>query len=190
MDWGIPTNANKTTRINCSVHWSLDCSRRDSYRDGITLRKVKVLNTETLQWSTATDLSQPLYQAPVAVCDDHLYVLGMYTCSLTTLTESHKSGLGASVWEEVAAPPVTLTTCVSVHGQLLAIGGWGSDGKLTTAIHMYHRTTDSWEVISHMATPRRDCTAAVLPNNQLMVVGGYTSAHGPTDSIEFASIAI
>ena len=64
-------------------------------------------------------------------------------------------------------------TCVSIHGQLLAIGGRrDTDGKPITAIHMYNPTTDSWEVISHMGTPRRGCIATVLPNNQLMVVGG------------------
>ena len=64
-------------------------------------------------------------------------------------------------------------TYVSIRGQLLVIGGWrDTDGKPITAIHMYNPTTDSWEVISHMGTPRRGCIATVLPNNQLMVVGG------------------
>ena len=88
---------------------------------------------------------------------------------------------------------VTRTACVSIHGRLLAIGGWGGDETPTTAIHMtlYDPTTDFvWVVISHMATPRMNCIAAVLPNHQQTVMGGYTSAHGPTDSIEFASIAI
>jgi hypothetical protein len=55
---------------------------------------------------------------------------------------------------------------------------------------MYNPTTDSWEVISHMGTPRCDCIAAVLPNNQLMVVGGFTvaSLFLKTDSVEFASV--
>ena len=38
-----------------------------------------------------------------------------------------------------------------------------------------------------MGTPQRDCIAAVLPNNQLMVVGGYIGSDN-TDSVEFASI--
>ena len=62
------------------------------------------------------------------------------------------------------------------------MGGEGSDGKQTTAIHMYNTTTNSWEVISHMITPRRLCLVAVLPHNELMVVGG------DTDSVEIASI--
>ena len=162
------------------------------------LHTVELLNTETLQWSTAADLPQPLYEAPAAVCGDCIYILGesnMYTCSLSTLIQSCKSFLasirnrGARVWKETAAPPVRLTTFVPVHGRLLAVGGW--DKKPTTAIHMYNPTcTDSWEVISHMATPRWKCIAGIFPSNQLMVVGGYSSAStlSATDSVEFATV--
>jgi N-acetylneuraminic acid mutarotase len=161
------------------------------------LQTVEMMNTKTLQWSTAADLPQPLKFAPSSVCGDHIYVLGksnMYTCSLQALIQSSKKSFlasfrnrGARVWKEVAAPPVTKTTCVSFHSQLLVIGGKGSDQKSTSAVHMYNPTTDSWEVISHMGTPRYNCIAAVLPNNQLMVVGGYTGIVW-TDSVEFASI--
>jgi type II secretory pathway component GspD/PulD (secretin) len=41
-----------------------------------------------------------------------------------------------------------------------------------------------------MGTPRLDCIAAVLPNNQMMVMGGYTNEDivNSTDSVEFTSI--
>ena len=163
------------------------------------LQTVEVLNTKTLQWSTAADLPQPLWLAPASVCGDQIYILGvsniMYTCSLQALIQSRKLLLanfrnkGARVWKKVAAPPVTETTCVSIHGQLLAIGGMDSDRKSTSAIHIYNPTTDSWEVISHMGTPRSDCIAAVLPNNQLMVVGGYTTdSISASDLVEFAFV--
>ena len=165
------------------------------------LKTVEVMNTETEQWSTAADLPQPLWLAPAAVCGDHVYILGrsnkvMYTCSVLTLIQSCKSFLAsirnrdARVWKEAAAPSVMETTCVSIHGQLLAIGGLDSDEKSTTAIHMYNPTTDSWEVISQMGTPRCRCIAAVLPNNQLMVGGGNTGIayDTRTNSVEFATI--
>jgi N-acetylneuraminic acid mutarotase len=164
------------------------------------IQTVEVMNTETLQWSTAADLPHPLSYAQATVCGDQIYILGksnMYTCSLQALIQSHKSFLArfrkgsARVWEEVAAPPVTKTTCVSFHGRLLAIGGRYSDRKPTSAVHMYNPTTDSWEVISHMGTPRYWCIAAVLSNSRLMVVGGLSSEFAyddPLDSIEFASI--
>jgi len=94
------------------------------------------------------------------------------------------------VWYQPADVPVTLSTCASLHGQLLAVGGEDSDKKLTTAIHAYNMTANSWEIISHMATPRYQCLVAVFPHNELMVVGGYTPARRaePTDSVEMATI--
>ena len=39
-----------------------------------------------------------------------------------------------------------------------------------------------------MEIPRWQCMAAVLPNNQLMVVGGFTGEDfSDTDSVEFAT---
>jgi serine/threonine protein kinase len=160
------------------------------------IRTVEVMNTENLRWSTAADLPQPLKFGPIAVCSDQAYFLGksnMYTCCLQILLQSCKSFLpsfrnkGARVWKEVAAPPVTATTCVSIHGRLIAVGGKDSDEKPTSAIHIYNQTTDSWEVISHMGMPRWSCIVAVLPKNQLMVVGGFIGV-GPTESVEVASV--
>ena len=148
---------------------------------------VEVLNSETKQWSIAADLPQPVSHAPAAVCGDQIYIMGkaMYTCSIQPLLRSIRNG-SSRVWKEVSAPPVTETTCVSIRGQLLAIGGTDSYETPTSAVHMYNPTTDSWEVISHMGTPRKSCIAAVFPNNQLMVVGGYNTTFGTTNSIEFA----
>ena len=167
--------------------------------DESTLQTVEVMDIESLQWSTAADLPQPLPCAPASLCGNQMYILRefhMYTCSLQALIQSRKSFLaslrnrGARVWKKVAAPPVTDTTCLSIHGRLLAIGGKDSDRKPTSAVHMYNPATDSWEVISHMENPRCNCIAAVLPDNQLMVVGGVTVAglFLKTDSVEFASV--
>ena len=89
---------------------------------------------------------------------------------------------------QLADTPVTFSSWVALHGQLLGVGGRDSDNKQTTAIHMYNTTTNSWEVISHMATPRHRCLVAVLPHNELMVVGGV-KPHGKTDTVEIATIA-
>ena len=162
---------------------------------------VEVLNTDTLQWSTAADLPKALSYAPAAVCGDQVYVIGessMYTCSVIALSQSHRSFLAslmkrdAGVWKKVAAPPVTDTTCLSISGQLVAIGGKDVDEKLTAAVYMYNPSTDSWEVNSHMGTPRRHCIAALLPNNLLMVVGGHVKSGfvggSESDSVEVAII--
>ena len=124
----------------------------------------------------------------------------IFTCSLTSLLQScQPQSLGAQlktlsltstpkVWHQLADTPVTLSTCASLQGKLLAVGGKDSNDKYTTAIYMYNPTTNSWEVISHMATPRSRCLVAVLPHNELMVVGGSTHGGSRTNSVEFATI--
>ena len=183
------------------------------------LTTVEVMDTETLQWSTASSLPHPLVQASATLCGDQVYILGgfneienesksVFTCSLTALLQSCQSqSLGgrlknlslasrtkdlsrSEVWHQLADTPVILSTCASLHGRLLAVGGEDLRCEKVTAIHMYNTTTNSWEVISHMATPRSQCLVAVLPQNELMVVGGSTFGSGlsSTDSVEIATI--
>ena len=173
------------------------------------LSTVEVMNTETLQWSIADNLPQAMYWASATVCGDCIYMLGgqdkhwndvqsVYTCSVSALLQScvpsakveRTSLVGkASVWRQVTDSPVTRSTCESFHGQLLAIGGREDSGKPTTAVHMYNSITNSWEIISHMTTVRYRCFTAVLPSNQLMVVGGWSGEPSvKTDMVEVASL--
>ena len=162
--------------------------------DRYAIQTVEVMNTETLQWSTAAHLPQPVWVTPGAVCGDHVYILhsfkSIYTCPVSALIQSCRTRPPGVVWNKVAASPVTATTCVSILGRLLTIGGWDSNAIPITAVCMYKPDSDSWEVISHMAIPRYECIAAVLPNNQLMVVGGVTGGplYSETDSVELATV--
>ena len=167
------------------------------------LSTVEVMDTGTLQWFTA---SSPPHSQLAAICGDQVYMLGgkkysklLFTCSLAALLQSCKpQSLGArlktlslaskpKVWHQLADTPVIFSSWVALHGQLLAVGGKDSNGKKTTAIHMYNTTTNSWKVISHMTTPRQECLVAVLPRNELMVVGGWTP-DGETGTVEIATI--
>ena len=171
---------------------------------------VEVLNTATLQWSTADDLPQPTFCGSLLQAgDDHIYMVGAYdkdrrpiksvsACSLNALLQSCKpQSFGArravspspsQVWGRVADIPAIDSAYVFLHNHLLAIGGKDSGGKLIAAVRMYSPSTKSWEVISHMTTPRRKCYAAVLPDNQLIVVGGcIDDGYAKTDSVEIAT---
>ena len=179
------------------------------------LTTIEVLNIENHQWSTAVDLPEPLTHHSVTVCGDQLYMLGgahgsvstksVYTCSVRALLQTctHRPLIGifqralslsnssSGVWSKLPDLPVKESICVTLYGQLLAIGGEDSDNKPTTAVYMYNQATNSWNVISHMATARRRNFAAILPNNQLMVVGGQTKINGRwtySDSVEFGSL--
>ena len=179
------------------------------------LRTVEVMNIDTKEWSSAADLPEPLHGASITICHNRIYIIGgwndrgpiksVYTCTLTDLFLSCRSrSLGerlaqslsltspvrSNVWNKVADLPVIRSTCVTLHGRLLAIGGCDSKDTPTSDVHIYHPTSNTWEVISKMIISRRSCFAAVLPTNELMVVGGCTTSSysSKTDSVEIATV--
>ena len=164
------------------------------------LTTVEVMNTDILQWSTVSSLPQPIFDITATICGDRVCLVGgheeqgpsvimrfmitfdrsilhnydystksVFTCSLSALlTRPAKN----SVWDTITDFPVRDSTCVTLNGQLLAVGGRDSHNKDTNNIYSYDTKTNSWEVISHMPTPRHNCLVTVLPGNKLMVVGG------------------
>ena len=167
---------------------------------------IEVMDTETLQWSTASRLPFPLCYASATICQDRIYLLGydtdneprsVFFCSMADLRQSCRPpGVGAwlksltlkTVWKRVADLPVDISTCATLCGQLLAVGGKYRD-DYTTAIHQYNTATNSWEVISHMPTGRSEALVAVLPGNKVMVVGGYKeNGTSYTDIVEIATL--
>ena len=177
------------------------------YGEEITiLSTVEVMNTDTLQWSTASNLPHPLSDATATVCGDRVYLVGgsdqhwkstnsTFTCSLSALLQSltiggkMKSLLLAEnqpVWHKITDLPVKASSSVTLNGQLLAVGGI-VDEKDSNNIYTYNTGTNSWEVISHMPTHRCWCLVAVLPGNKLMVVGGETD-NVDTDKVEIAEL--
>ena len=171
------------------------------------LSAVEVMDTETLQWSTASSLPHPLYQGSATLCGDEVYMLGgrdlsgkrsksVFTCSLAALLESCQpqslearlKASGPEVWHQLADTPFTSSTCASLHGRMLIVGGRDSGDKERTTIHVYNTKTNSWEVIGYMTTPRCRCPVAILPRNELIIVGGLTP-NWKTDSVEIITLA-
>ena len=115
-----------------------------------------------------------------------------------TSTEPHHSGGSSPVqqnrttasidlWNRIADLPVTQSTCVQFKSRLLAISGKSlNDPKPVSEIYVYCPFTNSWEVIGHIPSGRFTCFAAVLSDNQLMIVGGFTDNRTAHDSVEFA----
>ena len=154
-----------------------DCVRR--------VTTVEILDTELRQWSSAASLLHQMYGASIAVCEDLLYLLGgldqngdrtlsVLTSSITDLLhQQQETANQPAVWRRTADAPYYWSTAVSVRGQLLAIGGFDEHSKNTSAIVAYDPTSDSWQDMGHMATPRYLTLVAVLPSNQLIAAGGY-----------------
>ena len=188
----MPTKRRGTTAVTTKEHLIVAGGSTGPYTgDSITI--VEEMNTKTLVWSTVASLPHPYNYASGIICGDQLYMLGgnnskgrtksVLTCSLTELLQSSSSS--SSIWHRVADALAYNSTCEYVNRELLAVGGRDIDDKPTVAIHKYNPTTNSWDLISNMPTARYDCLAAVLPTNEMMVVGGRDQ-----DIVEIATIII
>ena len=69
---------------------------------------------------------------------------------------------------------------------MLAIRG-EIGGNPTGAIHCYDVTTNSWSVIGEMPTPSSCALIAVLPSNELVVIGGAGTFYSPLATTEIAT---
>ena len=104
------------------------------------LTTVEVMDTDTLQWSTACSLPHPFSDATATVCGDRVYLAGgwdqdgltksVFTCSLSAFLKSQlvkvKNTTTSSilpVWHTIPDLPVKCSTCIKLNGQLLAVGG-------------------------------------------------------------------
>ena len=112
-------------------------------------------------------------------------------CEVKDLLQSQPQSLATrllgrrSVWNEISPLPVNLSSLVTFQGQLLVVGGTSAEPN--AKVRQYDDSTDSWKVIGHMKVKLRNCLAAVLPNNALIVCGGYTP-NGLTATVEVASL--
>ena len=151
---------------------------------GRMLTTVEILDTELRQWSSAASLPHPMTLASITVCEDLLYLLGgddqngrtlsVLTSSITDLLhQQQETANQTAVWRQAYDALYYCSTAVSVGGQLLAIGGQDEQREDTSAIVAYDPTSDSWQDMGHMATPRWHPLVAVLPSNQLIAAGGY-----------------
>ena len=147
---------------------------------------VEVMDIKTRVWFTVASLPDWYNNTSAIICGDHLYMLGgdnrfsstsntnrVLTCSLTKLVQSSSSSSSSSVWHRIADAPAYRSTCANINGELLAVGGHDIGRRQATrSIHKYNPTTNSWDEISNMSTARYECLIAVLPTNEMMVVGG------------------
>ena len=171
-------------------------------RMGGVTSTVEVMDMNTLEWYTAASLPEPVQDVSATVCGGRLYLLGgrdkfgnkathaVFTCTLDSLIRSchppsqtppHTSE--ASVWQRVADVPVVKSTCTTLNGKVLAVGGKNSGDTPTAAIHMYDAKSDSWPLVGHMPTARYHCLVVAL-HNRIIAVGGFTQ-DGSCSTVEY-----
>ena len=166
------------------------------------LATVEILDVNTKVWSTSADLPKPFYRASGCVCKGDLYLVGgardkldpvshVFRASISDILQS-RSG---EVFHPLANIPFKLPSCVSIGGQVLAIGGLQAESEQSQLIpskfaYRYDPRTDCWQQLDDpMHTPRGRCFAVALSESRLMVVGGYAiqTDVGCTNTVEFAN---
>ena len=174
------------------------------------LDTVEVMTIATKQWTTAQHLPHPFGLISGTICGDQLYLGGgcigvgvpsksVLTCSLTDLLPPQSLGVRLrtlslatkpGVWQEIKNLPVTRSTLTTLGGHLLAIGGRSESQDPTAGVHRYDHQTDSWHVVSKMRNKRSSPLSAVLPEDQLLVVGGYDTYLRSETSVEIGSFPV
>ena len=156
------------------------------------LTTVEVMDVDTLNWSTASSLPCPLFDASATVCGDRVYLVGgivlkghstrtVLSCSLSALLQSLTGRTkDHQVWFTLASTPVFHSTTTTLNERLLAVGGVVRQHPqfnepsliFSNAIYLYNPVTNFWEITARFTTARHSCLVAVIPGNKLMVVGG------------------
>ena len=168
--------------------------------EGGDLSTVEVMNIATQEWYTAASLPEPVFNMSATVCGGRLYLLGGYknyntsthtvfnttravfTCTLDSLLHSCHSPSQtpphtneAGVWQRIADVQMNCSTCTTLNGRVLAVGGWNSYGTPTADVYMYNADSDSWSLVRNMSTARYMCLVVRL-RDCIIAVGGYTSS--------------
>ena len=156
------------------------------------LSTVEVMNIATREWYTAASLPETVCDMSATVCGGRLYLLGgnkninpthaVFTCTLDSLLHSchppsqtppHTNKAG--VWQRIANVPMKYSTCTTLNGRVLAVGGWDSHDTRTADVYMYSADSDSWPLVGHMPTARSMCLVVGL-RDCIIAVGGGTSS--------------
>jgi hypothetical protein len=175
----MPTKRWKSSVVATKQHLVVAGGKMESPTQ---LNTVEVMDVQTLVWSTVASLPHPFSEASAAFCGDQLYMLGGFddngktrsvlTCSLKELLYGFKA---SGVWNRVTDVPTTRSTCAAINGCLLSVGGLDAQNRKTSAVYLYNSSVNSWELVSNTPTPQYNRLVAVLPNNEIMAVGGCTT---------------
>ena len=173
--------------------------------DSNALSLVEVLHVPSHTWETATRLPQKVAGQSVAVSGDVVYLIGgssgpsclraVFSASIQAITSScHHFSLFEStdriskVWKQLCDCPFTMMAATCNRGQLLALGGnevTKDENHTAQWIWIYENKQNIWTPVQSMPSPRKLCSAAVLDDSSLIIVGGDPDF----DTIDIAEFA-
>ena len=158
---------------------------------------VEVLHLTTQIWETSARLPVPVAGASVVVCGNIIYLVGgvgqsactrsvqsasvqklLSSCHRFSILSSISSEFGTTrnIWKQLQDCPFTKMTALCSGNQLLAFGGEqvtkSANAEPAEWIWIYDQEENTWTPVQGMPTPRKLCAVAMLPDNNLVILGG------------------
>lgn len=151
---------------------------------------VAVYSSDTFQWYTAAPLPSPRASMSSTVIDSMLYLMAgrsegdsiskdCICVSLPLLIQKatllQPAANSTSLWRALPLTPLRDSSAACLMGLLVAMGGQNDDGACSTDVHVF--IDDKWVQLSHASLPaaRSCCAILQLAQDEVIVVGGYTS---------------
>ena len=154
-------------------------------RDG-AVAEVSALDTSTGTWSTVPALPANRDHACGAVVGGTLYAIGGRAGAINALTGSVEAYTPGGTWVPRAAMPTPRggAACGVIGERIIVVGGEGNPATATgvfAEVEAYTPSTDTWETLAPMVSPRHGMGAAVI--------GGRLYVPGGADAQGFAAVA-
>ena len=147
------------------------------------LSTVEILDILTGYWHCASPLPVRQYKMSSTIIGNMWYLLGgypysgqqaqcIYVCIDNLIHQAvFQISLSSSLWQSLPDTPATKCTALSLHGALLAVGGYQC-----RSIHHYKPSTNSWVEIGDLTSSRQECACIILPSGKLLILGGNASS--------------
>lgn len=148
---------------------------------------VEILNSSTKRWVTASPLPRACNNLTAALIGDTLYFLGgdlslspnkqMFSISLPCLISHAMSASHTPppIWD-VIHTELTLSTAVTLHNHLLALGGKDDRNRRSSAVYLYNHQIKHWKKVGHLPDAILSCAVTVLSSGELLVLGGWSES--------------
>lgn len=145
------------------------------------LDSIDVMDRSTGQWhSVPQSLPEQMGHPQIIICNESLYIckyLSIYSTPISDLVNSILNAEEFSFsWKKCKELPSHMggANLVPLMGKIIGLGGHDSNDRATRDICCYDATSESWTITDSMPTPCGDVLSALLPDNILVIVGGWS----------------
>jgi N-acetylneuraminic acid mutarotase len=158
-----------------------------------SLNTADMITPDSGSWKAVNGSLSVARYSPMSITlkDGRVMVLGGQTAELLDNVDIYNPV--SATWSTAASMPeerMMATVTLLPDGKVLLAGGQGNgnNGDYHNAAWLYDPAYDTWSVTGSMHDARASHTAILLPNGQVMVMGGQNSG-GALDTVEFYNLA-